>query len=191
MCFGVLSTRGSTLSSLQVLKFKMFNSRTIRTCLANVQSNSGVLLISALRRASLSASVNKDLNRDAHKKQANKIFDNERARQANLVARIEKIEVHVKDVKPHDDVTLIMNKNKSTPYDCAQHVHEEYVKRSVLAELDKGQLWDMHRPLEASTTLLLRHFREDRPKEVNKAFWRSCSFLLGMVILINCSDVSH
>ena len=159
----------------------MFHSHTIKACFANVQNNSGVLLTSALRRASLSASVSKDLNRDAHKKLANKIFDDERARQANLVARIEKIEVKVKDVKPYDDMTLIMNKSKSTPYDCAQHIHEEYVERSVVAQLENGQLWDMHRPLEANTTLLLRHFREEDPKEVNKAFWRSCSFLLGMV----------
>lgn len=58
---------------------------------------------------------------------------------------------------------------------------EMLITRSVLAEVN-GQLWDMHRPLEEDCELRLLHFRENDPYHVNKAFWRSCSFMLGAII---------
>lgn len=40
----------------------------------------------------------------------------------------------------------------------------------------------MHRPLEESCTLQLLNFRIQDPTAVNRAFWRSCSFVLGAVL---------
>lgn len=40
----------------------------------------------------------------------------------------------------------------------------------------------MHRPLKDSCTLELLNLRGNDPFQVNKAFWRSCSFLLGAVM---------
>ncbi|XP_076334115.1 large ribosomal subunit protein mL39-like [Tachypleus tridentatus] len=54
-------------------------------------------------------------------------------------------------------------------------------QQSVLAEVN-GKLWDMHRPLEENCTLRFLHFKTEDPFQVNKAFWRSCSFLLGLVL---------
>ena len=119
--------------------------------------------------------------RDDAKRLQNQLFEEERKRQEQLIPRIEKMQITVKDVKPEtEDVRLLMNKGISTPYDCAMHISEMYTKYPV-AEVD-GILWDMHRPLPSDATLKFRQFVEDDPFLVNVVFWRSCSFLLGMVI---------
>lgn len=40
----------------------------------------------------------------------------------------------------------------------------------------------MHRPIDDSCTLQLLNFHIDDPHLVNRAFWRSCSFMLGAVL---------
>nr|CAD7577915.1 unnamed protein product [Timema californicum] len=112
------------------------------------------------------------------KKRRNDLFSQEKSRQHENVGRVEKIEVHYAG-KP-EDVTLVMNKDISTPFNCAQHMSEMLMRRSALALVDKT-LWDMHRPLESGCQLELLHFKDPDPYHVNKAFWRTCSFLLGAV----------
>lgn len=108
------------------------------------------------------------------------VFDQEQKRQKKLVTDVHKIKVEYKDHP--DPCTLIMNKNISSPYDCARHVSKLVGDRAVLAEVD-GQLWDMHRPLEADVECLkFLHFKEADPFYVNRAFWRSCSLMLGAVL---------
>lgn len=106
----------------------------------------------------------------------NQIFEEEKRRQIESVKRIEKIEVHYKGVP--EDLTLYMNKALSTPFNVAQHISEVAVDRSALA-LVNGNPWDMHRPLQEECSLELIHFHDRDPFHLNKAFWRSCSFLLG------------
>jgi len=108
-----------------------------------------------------------------------KMFEEERQRQINIIPRLEKIEVQYQG-QP-ESATLILNRGLSTPYDVAQHVAEMLMDRSALA-LVNGQIWDMHRPLEEDCTIELLHFHIDDPFHVNRAFWRSCSFLLGAAI---------
>lgn len=48
--------------------------------------------------------------------------------------------------------------------------------------INNTQLWDIHRPLEESCTLQLLNFRVVDPAPVNRAFWRTCSFVLGAVL---------
>ena len=55
---------------------------------------------------------------------------------------------------------------------------ETLVEHSALSIVD-GRPWDMHRPLEGDCELQLKSFHDLDPFHVNKAFWRSCSFLLG------------
>lgn len=110
----------------------------------------------------------------------NKIFDNEQKRQRDSVGRIEKIEVRY--LGTPKDSTLIMNKNISTPYNCAQHLSEFHCKLSALALIDNKTPWDMHRPIEDSCTIQLLNFKIVDPYIVNRAFWRSCSFFLGAVM---------
>eukprot|EP00094_Tigriopus_californicus_P011028 TCALIF_10639-PA protein Name:"Similar to mRpL39 39S ribosomal protein L39, mitochondrial (Drosophila melanogaster)" AED:0.10 eAED:0.10 QI:29/0.8/1/1/0.6/0.66/6/84/336 len=107
------------------------------------------------------------------------MFSQEKERQRNLIARLEKIDVEYRGIPA--DTQLQMNKSVSTPYNVAQHLAEYLVDRSALA-LVNGKLWDMHRPLEEDCTIELMHFRQDDPFQVNRAFWRSCSFMLGSVL---------
>ena len=58
---------------------------------------------------------------------------------------------------------------------------EMLMGRSALAMIDETTLWDMHRPLKADCQLELLHFKIADPYHVNKAFWRSCSMLLGVL----------
>ena len=48
----------------------------------------------------------------------NDLFAKEKARQTSLIPRIEKIKVDYKALDG-DDCSLLMNKNLSTPYNCA------------------------------------------------------------------------
>ncbi|KAK7867220.1 hypothetical protein R5R35_008397 [Gryllus longicercus] len=127
------------------------------------------------RRFSHKYSRNEDV-----KSRRNEMFTAEKKRQREAVGRVEKIEVKYLGVP--QDTTLVMNKNISTPFNCAQHISELVVKRSALALLDGVTLWDMHRPLEAACTLQLLHFKDSDPFHVNKAFWRTCSVVLGAVV---------
>ncbi|KAI4469273.1 mitochondrial ribosome protein l39/prolyl-trna ligase family member [Holotrichia oblita] len=104
------------------------------------------------------------------------LFGLEKKRQREAVGRIEKIEVQYEGVP--ENATLIMNKNLSTPYDCAKHINEMIMNRSVVAVLN-DTLWHMHKPIPDSCKLELLHFKIAQPSLVNKAFWRTCSFLLG------------
>lgn len=65
---------------------------------------------------------------------------------------------------------------------CIVDMSEMLMQRSALALIDDTTLWDMHRPLEADCHLQLLHFRDADPYHVNKAFWRSCSMLLGAMV---------
>lgn len=56
--------------------------------------------------------------RESIRKYQNELFDLEKKRQRDAVGRIEKIEVRYLGVP--EDMTLVMNKNLSTPYNCAQ-----------------------------------------------------------------------
>ncbi|XP_018333096.1 39S ribosomal protein L39, mitochondrial [Agrilus planipennis] len=114
------------------------------------------------------------------------LFRLEKVRQKESVGRIEKIEVQY--AGPPNETTLIMNKNISTPYDCAKHLGEMLVNRSAVALVNGETLWHMHRPLVDSCKLELLHYKMAQPSLVNKAFWRTCSFLLGAVAVNSFKD---
>lgn len=59
---------------------------------------------------------------------------------------------------------------------------EMHCKRSALALVDSNTPWDMHRPLSGPCTVQLLHFTILEPHLVNRAFWRTCSFLLGAAL---------
>jgi len=117
-------------------------------------------------------------NQDVRHKRS-EMFQAEQKRQRNLIPRIEKIEVKYEG-QP-EDAQLILNKDMSTPYNVCQHLGGFLRDRSVLALVD-GELWDMHRPLTKDCTVKLLHFHIDDPFHVNKAFWRSCSFMLSYAV---------
>lgn len=105
------------------------------------------------------------------------LFTLEKKRQLEKVGRVEKIEVQYKGIP--NDCTLVMNKDISTPYDCARHLSEWHIDTSALALLNGTVYWDMHKPLTENCTLELQNFTVPDPHQVNRAFWRTCSFMLG------------
>ncbi|XP_060626466.2 large ribosomal subunit protein mL39 isoform X1 [Anolis sagrei] len=110
----------------------------------------------------------------------NELYTKERERQLSLYPRIEKIEVKYVG-KSHPGTVFVMNKGFSTPYSCAMHLSELHCKKSVLALVD-GEFWDMNKPLTNSCEIEFLTFKDEDPEEVNKAYWRSCSMLLGYVL---------
>ena len=62
------------------------------------------------------------LSYDEIKKKRNELFDYEQKKQRESVGRVEKIEVRYLGI-PKDE-TMIMNKNISTPFNCAQRKYK-------------------------------------------------------------------
>jgi large subunit ribosomal protein L39 len=96
---------------------------------------------------------------------------------------VEKIKVSVQGIPSNGgkDIVLLMTKGVSTPYDCALHIHELYSKHPI-ALVNGDTLWDFHRPLERDCTLEFQNFLQEDPRKVNRSFWKSCSFILGLVV---------
>lgn len=79
-----------------------------------------------------------------------------------------------------DEVVMMMNRDISTPYDCARHISENVAKVAAIALVD-GRVWDMHRPFTNKCELELVTMQSPRTGAVNHAFWRTCSLILGAV----------
>uniref|UniRef100_A0A914VDR2 39S ribosomal protein L39, mitochondrial n=1 Tax=Plectus sambesii TaxID=2011161 RepID=A0A914VDR2_9BILA len=120
------------------------------------------------------------------------LFEEEKQRQSSQ--KIEKIKVELVQPVPLGEtekpLILLMNKHKSTPYDCAKHVSKMLLDSAALARVtpssgDDCKHVDMHEPLTEDCDLKLLGFHDGDSSiahTVNKAFWRSCSFVLGAVL---------
>jgi len=75
-----------------------------------------------------------------------------------------------------------MNKHLSTPYHCAKHLSSVLVNRSCLALIDDKDIWDINRPLDRDCKLKFLHFLEDKCEDQNRAYWRTCSFIIGYIL---------
>lgn len=118
------------------------------------------------------------LSKAEARKRRSQLFDKEKRRQQSELGRIEKVEVKYKSVE--DEIVMVMNRNISTPYDCARHISEGVAKMSAIASVD-GQIWDMHRPFTGDCELQLVTMQSPWIRTVNYAFWRTCSLILGAV----------
>ena len=123
--------------------------------------------------------INDNTNSNSMNMKRSNMFVEEQKRQKDLIPRVEKIQVQYEGAP--DNMKLLLNKSISTPLDVALHISEDLVERSALAMVN-GELWDMGRPLEDDCTIELMHFYIDEPYNLNRAFWRSCSFLLGAAL---------
>jgi large subunit ribosomal protein L39 len=133
------------------------------------------------RSQSTSSSLSRShLTNDEIRAHRLRIFGIERQTQMDRIRRVEKVEIDVQD--PIESRKLLMNKNLSTPYHCAQHLSSVLVNRSCLALIDDKYIWDMNRPLERDCTLKFLHFMEEKCEEQNRAYWRTCSFIIGYLI---------
>lgn len=113
------------------------------------------------------------------KAKRNELFDSEKKRQRSEIGRIEKVKVIYHSHE--DEITLLMNKNLSTPHDTAMHISEGVATLSALAQVN-GIPWDMHKPFDADCEVRLSTMRTPNNRSVNNAFWRTCAFMLGGVI---------
>ncbi|XP_011312157.1 39S ribosomal protein L39, mitochondrial [Fopius arisanus] len=127
----------------------------------------------------LSSRFASTLTKPEAKKNRNDLFESEKRRQVASVGRIEKIKVIYHG--PEDEITLLMNKDLSTPHDCAMHISDGVTKTSALASVD-GAPWDLHKPLVSDCNLILSSMRTPNDRSVNNAFWRTCSLMLGAVV---------
>ncbi|EFN88240.1 39S ribosomal protein L39, mitochondrial [Harpegnathos saltator] len=118
------------------------------------------------------------LSKAEARKRRCQLFEEEKQRQRSELGRIEKIEVKYQSVE--DEVVLVMNRNISTPHDCAKHISESITKMSAIAFVD-GQIWDMHKPFTGNCELQLVTMQTPRSGMINNAFWRTCSLILGAV----------
>lgn len=144
----------------------------LRLCRAVVHGGRNSRFIATLPASQLSPAELIELQND--------LFNKEKDRQLSLTPRTEKIEVkHVGKTDP--GVVFVMNKSISTPHSCAMHLSEWYCKKSILALVD-GQPWDMYKPLTKSCEIQFLTFKDHDPREVNKAYWRSCAMMMGCVI---------
>ncbi|XP_054000905.1 39S ribosomal protein L39, mitochondrial [Hylaeus anthracinus] len=132
-----------------------------------------------LQASYIQSRYNSTLSKVEAKQRRNFLFDEEKKKYKNSLGRIEKIEVIYQS--PVEEIVLVMNKCLSTPADCAKHITEGVVKVSALALVDDTP-WDMHRPLVSNCKLKLLNLQSPPDQIVNKAFWRTCSFLLGAMI---------
>lgn len=119
------------------------------------------------------------LSKAEARKRRSQLFDEEKRRQRSELGRIQKIEVKYKSAE--DEIVMAMNRNISTPYDCARHISESVAKMSAVALVD-NHVWDMHKPFTGDCELQLVTMQSPRIPTVNYAFWRTCSLILGAVV---------
>ncbi|XP_022326603.1 large ribosomal subunit protein mL39-like [Crassostrea virginica] len=118
----------------------------------------------------------------------NRMFLEEKKRQLSLIRRVEKIRVEYNGIP--EDCTLQMNKELSTPYNCAMHMKSNIRTLAALA-LVNDEVWDMHRPLNADCSLEFLKFMDSDPAELNKACWRTGSFIIGYIFDRALKDENH
>lgn len=122
----------------------------------------------------------RELTNDEIREHRLRIFERERQKQYEQIRRLEKIEIDVQD--PIQSKKLLMNKHVSTPLDCAKHLSSILVERSCLALINNETIWDMNRPLQNDCQLKFLHFKDENCEQQNRAYWRTCSFVLGFIL---------
>ncbi|KRX44809.1 39S ribosomal protein L39, mitochondrial [Trichinella murrelli] len=140
----------------------------------------------SLKIGCLFSTLRRQLSLQDARMQRSLVFEEEKVRQENLLGKVEKIVVKMQLPNSYlpkygNSFELVMNANMSTPYHCAMHVSRMLADRSPLA-LVNNKPWDMHRPLPSTDcNLQFLFFTDLNPHLVNKAFWRTCSFVLGYI----------
>lgn len=89
----------------------------------------------------------------------------------------------VAEILPADTSTQIVDRG-SNPTDESSEDKLNVQK----VQQQKPLFWDMHRPLEGDCKIRFRHFCEKNVEEINKIYWRSCSFVLGLAIRLAFKD---
>jgi len=138
----------------------------------------------------------------------NYLFNSEKKRLASLkVPRVEKIKVEYAGTTLASSATMLMNKNLSTPYDCAMHISKNKADSTVIAKVKQNfqetshitmaggekliapkcdwVYWDVRTQLPFDCQIDFLNFNtqnENDVMQVNQAYWRSCAMVLGSTI---------
>ncbi len=90
--------------------------------------------------------------------------------------------------QPRKPITVTLPDGKSveatswetTPFQVARDISSSLSERIIISKVNNQELWDLHRPLEASCSLSLLDF--DSPEndyEAKQVFWHSSAHVLG------------
>ena len=90
-----------------------------------------------------------------------KYFERETGRVEEAKAKNDPIKIVLPDGSVKEGI-----KFATTPWDIAMGIHKKLAQGSVVARVDKEQMWDMRRPLEGDCTLEMLSFDDDLGKEV-------------------------
>ncbi|GMS80173.1 hypothetical protein PENTCL1PPCAC_2348, partial [Pristionchus entomophagus] len=106
--------------------------------------------------------------------------------------KLEKIVVNV-NMKDGTTKTLLMNKGVSTPFHCALHINKGLADSSALClvQSDSGtkEMSSMRQPLRDACTIDFVSLQSEKfAEDVNQAYWRSCSILLGSLLSSSFND---
>jgi len=169
-----------------------------------------ILICTGIQKRFLSNSLHATNTKSASEyvQHQNYLFNNERKRLASLnVPRVEKIKVEYNGSVLASGATFLMNKNLSTPYDCAMHISKMKADSTVLAKVKQNVqepshmtiaggekliapkcdwvYWDVRSQLPYDCQIDFLNFNtedKDDIMQVNQAYWRSCAMVLGSTI---------
>ena len=109
----------------------------------------------------------------AYLEKRNKVFDAAKARQEEEIKQKQREDI---TVTLGDGKTIAGKSWETSPADIARGISKSLFERTVIAEVD-GELWDLERPLEKSSSLKLLDFEDPKGKQV---FWHSSAHILGL-----------
>ncbi|GMR59184.1 hypothetical protein PMAYCL1PPCAC_29379, partial [Pristionchus mayeri] len=108
--------------------------------------------------------------------------------------KLEKIVINV-NMKDGGTRTLLMNKGISTPYHCALHINKGLADSSALCRVrskdgsGKEETSSMHLPLSDACSIdFISLQNKEFANDVNEAYWRSCSVLLGSLLATSFTE---
>ena len=140
----------------------------------------GVDVVVRRCQLSLFGVIRRSLTNEEIRSHRLRVFAEESRIQVDRIRRVEKIEIRVED--GNESKKFLMNQSLSTPFHCAKHLSSILSDRSCLALIDNEQIWDMNRPLQGDCSVKFLHFLEENCEEQNRAYWRTCSFILGYLL---------
>ncbi|VDD92683.1 unnamed protein product [Enterobius vermicularis] len=93
------------------------------------------------------------------------------------------------------ETQLLMNDRLSTYYDCLKHISTHIARGTALVAVETNshmEYCSVHSPINGCVKIYpLSLTSPKEAEEVNKAYWRSCAFLLGALIEISFRSRTH
>ncbi|VDL77271.1 unnamed protein product [Nippostrongylus brasiliensis] len=148
-----------------------------------IRSLSRVLLLPSKRCASTSKAAVAPISKAEI---SSELFDDVQRRVRQHGQTVEKVIITFNG-KDGTKKEFLMNKNLSSPYDCAKHINMLLAKRAAVAIVsypgEDARIESMNEPFRDQCEFELVDFQTELySKAVNKAYWRSCSVALAAAL---------